>query len=62
MTNMNWQWIIAAVLLVLAVFYIVRTLRGNFRAEHDCPDCEVPAVKMKKGKPKVPAHFKKTSG
>jgi hypothetical protein len=58
---MNWQWIIAGVLLIVAVIYIIRTARKNFSGEHDCPSCDVPVHKMKKaGKPKLPAHFDKS--
>jgi hypothetical protein len=56
---MNWQWIIAGLLLIVAVVYIFRTVRKSFAGEHDCPDCEVPAAKMKKAG-KLPAHFNKS--
>jgi hypothetical protein len=56
---MNWQWIIAGLLLIAAIIYIVRTVRSNIAGQHDCPDCEVPVHKMKKAG-KLPAHFSKS--
>jgi hypothetical protein len=57
MNPMYWQWIVAGLLLVVAVIYIFRTLRKNFSGEHDCPDCDVPVSKVKKHP--LPGHLRR---
>ena len=50
----NWQSIVAAALLGMALVYLIRMgvrtwRRGN---THDCPDCDVPGQVMKNRKVK----------
>ena len=50
MIKMNMQWICTGLLLLLAVYYVIKTIVKSFKTEHDCPDCGVAPVKNKKMK------------
>lgn len=45
-----WQWIIAIILLIVAVFYIYKSIKKSIGTEHDCPSCDAfeSEKKMKK--------------
>lgn len=49
--GLNWQWIVVALLLAVAVIYVIRVVRKSFSGKHDCPDCDIPVQKK-------PKHFK----
>jgi hypothetical protein len=51
--KLNMQWICTGLLLILAVYYVIKTIIKSFKVEHDCPDCGV-AVDTKK---KVKRHL-----
>jgi len=46
-TKFDFQTLACGLLLLMAVIYVIRTVRKSFKSEHDCPDCGV-AVDPKK--------------
>jgi hypothetical protein len=51
--ELNWQTIIVILLLLVAVGYVTRVIARAFQGKHDCPDCDMPAMKpkVKKARP-----------
>ncbi|MGZ5242693.1 MAG: FeoB-associated Cys-rich membrane protein [Bacteroidia bacterium] len=52
MENLNYQYVIAGILLVIAVVYVVRSIMKSVKNEN-CTDCGVPVP------PKKKSHMKK---
>ena len=52
--QINWQIIIAGILVAAAVVYIIVRTKKSFEGKHDCPDCELPQAKTSKSK-KIPS-------
>jgi hypothetical protein len=42
------EWILAGLMLLVALFYVWRSVRRSFDKKHDCPDCDVKDVLPKK--------------
>jgi len=48
----DFQFVACCLLLLLAIVYVVRSVRKSFKASHDCPDCGV-ADTMNKSQKKI---------
>ena len=48
--ELNWQIIVAILLLMVAVGYVTRVIARSLQGKHDCPDCDVPGIKVRKKK------------
>jgi hypothetical protein len=46
--ELNWQYIVAGLLLILAAIYVFRSVKRSVTAKHDCPDCGIPVQKKPK--------------
>ena len=46
----DFQTLACALLLLMAIIYVVRTVMKSFKSEHDCPDCGVAVDKKKVNK------------
>jgi len=54
--KIDWQWIICGLLLVVAIYYVFKTVKKSLTEEHDCPECGVPVKKGHHVKPHKPVN------
>lgn len=47
MQNLNYQYVIAGILLLIAIVYVVRSIVKSLSNKHNCADCGIPAQKKK---------------
>mgnify|MGYP001627353826 CR=1 FL=1 len=47
MENLNYQYIIAGILLIIAIVYVIRNIVNSLKSKHDCQDCGIPVQKKK---------------
>lgn len=52
MAQLNYQYVIAGILLLIAIIYVVRNIVRSLQSKHDCPDCGVAEVHKNKLQPK----------
>ncbi len=52
----DWQWIICGLLLIGAIYYVIKTVKKTVTEEHDCPECGVPVKKGQHIKPHKPVN------